>query len=120
MRHGLSGVRLQLVLAAALSALLLVLATLQYRWIGEISEAERDRMRASALRAAEAVAADFTREVGRAFDIFGMPPGSRDADAAIGEQAAASDRRWKSESKFPALIAAAYVAEQTDAETIRL
>jgi signal transduction histidine kinase len=119
MRHGLSGVRLQLILAAALAALLLVLATLQYRWIGEVSEAERDRMRASARRAAEAVAADFTREITRALDLFGMHPASRDTDASIGKRAAASERRWKTESKFPALIAAVFVAEG-DAETVRL
>jgi signal transduction histidine kinase len=46
-------------LVAAMIVLLPVLAVLQYRWIGQLSDAERDRMQRS-LRAATA---DFTRQV---------------------------------------------------------
>src|SRR5262249_41945897 len=119
MKHGLSGVRLQLVLAAALASLLLVLATLQYKWIGEVSDADRERMRASAHRAAEGVAGDFGREVSRALDLFGMPPGSSGGGEDPGAHAAAASRRWNSESAFPKLIAEAFLAEE-EAGTLRL
>src|SRR5262245_36603415 len=109
MKHGLSGVRLQLVLAAALASLLLVLATLQYKWIGEVSDADRERMRASAHRAAEGVAEDFGREVSRALDLFGLPPGSADAGDP-GARVARAARRWSSESPFPSLLAEAFLA----------
>ena len=35
------------VIAAALLGLIALLATLQYRWLGQISDAERDRMTAT-------------------------------------------------------------------------
>ncbi|HEX9203909.1 MAG TPA: hypothetical protein VF964_08095, partial [Vicinamibacteria bacterium] len=51
----------------ALAVLLLVLATLQYRWLGQISEADEARLRAGARSRAEQLARDFDREVTRAF-----------------------------------------------------
>src|SRR6266571_3796229 len=51
----------------ALGALLLVLATLQYRWVGQITEADEARLRAGACSRAEQLARDFDREVTRAF-----------------------------------------------------
>src|SRR5262249_27424326 len=54
-----SGIRLSLTAAGTLLVLLAVLATLQYRWIGEISEADQARMRASARPAGHGVATHF-------------------------------------------------------------
>jgi signal transduction histidine kinase len=51
----------RLLAAAALVALLAVLATLQYRWLGEVSNAERDRLRAGL----KTRTADFTDEFDR-------------------------------------------------------
>jgi hypothetical protein len=47
--------------------LLGLLATLQYRWAGELSEAERLRLRAGAQARADALGRDFDVEVTRAF-----------------------------------------------------
>src|SRR6266404_4367532 len=105
MPRTLSGIRLSLAAAGALVLLLALLATLQYRWIGEVSEAERDRMRASARQAADGVAADFNREISRALDEFGLPPGSSGADEGIGAHIAGAAKRWSAESKFPSLLA---------------
>src|SRR5206468_11894465 len=55
--------------AAALLGLIALLATLQYRWLGRISDAERERMRASLNARASEFAQDFDREltqIGRA------------------------------------------------------
>jgi signal transduction histidine kinase len=50
-----------------LLVLLALLATLQYRWTGEVGEAEKARLSANARNRAERVARDFDREVTRAF-----------------------------------------------------
>ena len=47
---------LLVVVAAGLLALLAVLATLQYRWLGQVSEAERERLLHNAQARAEAFA----------------------------------------------------------------
>ena len=54
------------VIAGALLGLILLLATLQYRWVGQVGEAERARLQAGARTRAEQLAQDFDREVTRA------------------------------------------------------
>ena len=59
-----------LVLAVALLGLILLLATLQYVWLGRISEAERERLRATLNRRTSEFAQDFDRELTRAYLLF--------------------------------------------------
>ena len=57
---------------AVMAATLLLLAGLQYRWIGEIAEADRERLRRGAEASAQQFRDDFNRElrrVARSFDI---------------------------------------------------
>ena len=61
-------------LMAALAAVLLLLAGLQYRWIGEISEADRDRLGRGLEVAAEQFRRDFNRELAGAASAFRMRP----------------------------------------------
>src|SRR6266404_3497418 len=112
MPRAFSGVRIPLAAAAFLIVLLAVLATLQYKWIGEVSEAEGERLRAGARRAADGVAADFNREISRVLDLFGLPPGSSDAATGLGPHLAEAAKRWRAESHFPSLLAEAFVAER--------
>lgn len=56
-----------LLLSLGLLVLLGGLAVLQYRWVGQVSEAERQRMQASLRARAEQFAEEFDREVARAF-----------------------------------------------------
>src|SRR5215472_17234171 len=86
MSRALSGIRFLLTAAGTLLILLAVLATLQYRWIGEISEADQERMRASARRAADGVATDFNLEISRALAHFGLPPRLANQDSDLGAQ----------------------------------
>ena len=58
------------VVAAALLALIAVLGTLQYRWLGRISDAERERMTANLGTHATAFAQEFDRELTRAYLTF--------------------------------------------------
>ena len=44
--------------------------TLQYRWLGEVSDAERDRLRASLRTRAAELVDDFDREISRTYRAF--------------------------------------------------
>ena len=50
-------------IAGALLGLILLLATLQYKWLGQISGAERERMTANLNTRAAAFGVDFDREL---------------------------------------------------------
>jgi signal transduction histidine kinase len=104
--------------------LLVGLATLQYRWIGEVSRAEEDRMRAAARRAADGVATDFNREIARVLEHFGLPPRSTAQDSELGPLLAQDARHWSAESRFPSLIAEIFVArlgsEKEDLDQVNL
>jgi signal transduction histidine kinase len=99
-------------LPAALGTLCLVLAllaTLQYRWAGELSEAERTRLRAWAKARAEAFARDFDRELTRAF--VELQP---DADALQRRDLSGYASRfegWRRGAAHPALVSAVFLIE---------
>ena len=60
--------------AAALLGLIALLATLQYRWLGRISAAERERMTATLTARGNALALDFDRELTLAYMLFQADP----------------------------------------------
>ena len=95
--------------AGVLAALLSVLAVLQYRWIGEVSQAERQRLQARLDAAAEHFGDDLAREVSRAFFAFqpgmGRPAGS---EASVAERW----RRWRETAPQPGLVRDVYVVER--------
>src|SRR5688572_683424 len=82
---------------------LAVLATLQYRWIDRVSEAERQRMHANIDFAARRFAQDLTAELEQLFDIFGEPnrgePGERYDE-------------WLRVAAHPRLLETVYVVER--------
>jgi signal transduction histidine kinase len=96
------------VLAGGLFALIVLLATLQYRWLGQISQAERDRMGATLRGNASAFAEDFDRELNRAYLLFQLAPVSADSESAA--QVATRADRWQATSRFPRLIKDIYIA----------
>jgi len=99
-----SAIRNSLFAAGLLFALLAVLASLQFRWIGEVRDAERERLRSSARASADAVANEFDREVGRAMRTFGEALRSRGI-GGLAEGLAAARTRWTTDARFPALVA---------------
>jgi signal transduction histidine kinase len=101
-----------ILVAAALLALIVLLATLQYRWLGQISEAERDRLRSSSSARAVEFARDFDRELTRAYLIFQGEPTVPDQDSA-GSIAGRYDR-WQSSARFPRMIKEFYFAPVDD------
>lgn len=100
-----------------LVVLLSVLATLQYRWLGQVAEAERARLQAGARTRVEQFSDGFDREVTRAYaglrvdaDMLGEGGGSRFA---------ARHETWSARTEYPGLVAAVYVAEPA-ADEVRL
>src|SRR5262249_58564853 len=71
--------------ALVLLVLLVLLSTLgffQYKWLGEVSEAERARMRESPQTRANDFAAEFDRELTRTYLAFHMDSEALDRDPA--------------------------------------
>src|SRR3954464_6132428 len=90
------------VIAGALLGLIVLLATLQYRWLGQISGAERDRMTATLNTRAAAFGQDVDREVTRAYLLFQLDPLSQDQGTAAALLARYD--RWQATARFPRMI----------------
>jgi signal transduction histidine kinase len=121
MRWRLSRQTLWLGLSAALLATLPVLALQQYRWIGQLSEAERDRMRANLRTATEHFALEFNRELIRAALIVQMTPGAFYAENW--QAYARRYRLWMQNAPHPELVRHLYLAHRREAggfELLRL
>ena len=86
--------------------LLAILAALQYRWLGEVSDAEKERMRARMQSSAARFAREFDRELTRALVLLapGGPP-RRDRGSYADRRA-----RWSSSAQFPELLRDVFVA----------
>jgi len=74
--------RWQLLAVVVLVVLLAALAMLQYRWLGEVSEAERARMRESLRARAADFTRDFDREITRIYFAFHFESDAFDARPA--------------------------------------
>ena len=96
------------VLAIGLLGLILLLATLQYVWLGRISEADRERQRATLVSRTAEFAQDFDREVTRAYLLFQTEPPSQDRDVA--SSLATRYDRWNATSAFPKILKDFYTA----------
>ena len=100
------------VLAAALLGLIALLATLQYRWLGQVSAAERERMQANLATRASGFATDFDREIARAYLTFQLDP--LESDANVATHVSARFDRWLGTSRYPRLIKDVYIAARVD------
>src|SRR3954468_20732553 len=89
------------VVAVALLGLIAVLATLQYRWLGRISAAERDHMRATLNTRASGFAQDFDGELTRAYLLFQLDP---EATGSVESRIALRYDRWQSTARYPPMI----------------
>jgi signal transduction histidine kinase len=115
MPRGLSSVRTSLAAAGTLLVLLVVLATLQYGWIGAVSRAESRRLLRGAQRAAEAVARDFDYEIARFLHDVVPARGAPAADIFAGE-----GRRRLADSSEPELVREILLARRTDSGELDL
>src|SRR6185295_11077088 len=98
-----------LIVPGALVLLVALLATLQYRWLGQVSEAERDRLRTSLRHSAEDFADDFDRELTRTYTSFLQVDGSGLMEHDWSTFATRYDK-WHESAKDPHLVQAIYLA----------
>jgi hypothetical protein len=97
--------RLTLASVVLIAILLTVLGILQYRWVGELSEFEGERMRRNLPAAAERLRNDFTRELDDIWRIFSARRGEHVPAAFV-----AAYREWMASAPLPELIDAVFWA----------
>ncbi|HWQ11195.1 MAG TPA: HAMP domain-containing sensor histidine kinase [Roseiflexaceae bacterium] len=105
------------ILVAALIALVL-LAVLQYYWVGQVSAAEHDRMRATLRASAARFSEDFDRELARMYLSFQMDATTlRDRNW---ERYARRYDHWSSTAPYPGLVDQIYLVELRDRGSLHL
>lgn len=95
------------VVALALLGLIVLLATLQYTWLGRISDAEREGMRSALNTHATGFARDFDAELTRAYLLFQMDPQATENLAA---RVSMRYDRWQATARYPRLVKEVYVS----------
>jgi signal transduction histidine kinase len=99
------------VLACVLAVLLGALAVVQYHWVGQLSQDDRDRMRAHLRAQADDFSDDFNRELTRAFLWLQIGPElKRDVEPEAAEQ---RYERWFTAAPHPELIKTIYKVDVT-------
>lgn len=99
----------RLLLPAGLILLVILLGTLQYRWLGQVSEAERAQLQRSLAQRANEFAQEFDREIGLAFEQLTI-----DSVALEGDPWPAVATRydaWRERAMFPTMVRALYLAQ---------
>jgi signal transduction histidine kinase len=105
MRRSTAGL---LLIVTTMVAALAVLAFMQYRWLGELSEAEQQRMRAALSFSTHEVAQEADHEVSR------IPANFQNA-AADPDELARRAVEWRSNARDARLVRAFYLAQPDDA-----
>ena len=110
---------LMLVLAVVMLGLLAALATLQYRWLGQISQAEGERMKRTLNANAMSFSQDFDREITLAYIVFQfghLPDESQDYAPQFAERF----QIWKTSSANPQLIKDVYLVSKKESTNFQL
>lgn len=95
---------------AGLVVLVGVLAFFQYRWLGQVSESERDRLRTTLNQRAREFAEDFDRDISRAYGALTVTE-----DAVKNQQWGDFAKRyeeWKAGARYPQIIRNIYVTDE--------
>ncbi len=103
----------QFILVTILLLLLPSLATLQYRWLGQLSESTQKQMKAGLRATAARFSEDFDREITEAYAAF--LPAFDFEDENLQRRYAAGYARWRESARYPRLVKAVYLAEPDDA-----
>jgi len=103
-----------LISLAVLTAALIVLGALQYRWIGEMADAERQRMRTAIDFAAHHYADEFDHELTRMFLAFQLPMPDATPDHLIHRY-----DEWASAARDPRIVRAMYFVPPGEADHLQ-
>jgi signal transduction histidine kinase len=98
-----------LIVPAALVVLVGALASLQYRWLGQVSEAERERLQTSLRQRAEEFADEFDREVLHMY--VALQADTQAGQEADNEVFARRYDAWRSSAKYAEMLRALYLVE---------
>ena len=96
-------------LSAALLVLLPALAVLQYRWVGQVSVAERERMQRNLRNAAIQFRDTFDVEVGRAFGALQV--GVNTARDGVSEPYSDRYEAWVDTAEYPQIVSNVFVID---------
>lgn len=98
-----------LVVPVLLVGLVVLLAAMQYRWLGQVSEAEREQLQTSLSQRAREFADDFDGEITRLYLALQSPtdPLSGQSPAAL----AGALEAWRASARFSQIVGAIYIAE---------
>jgi signal transduction histidine kinase len=109
---------LKQLLVLALLILLPLLATLQYRWLGQVSQAEYERIQGNLRAGASQFSKDFDREIGRAYLNFKIDqPGALDETWRVYAQ---RHNHWFKTAPYPELVSDLFWVDDRGSEGIRL
>jgi signal transduction histidine kinase len=100
-----------LIAPAALFLLVGALATLQYHWVGQVSEADREQLRELLNRRVGEFTADFDREITQIYQ--GLQPGPGKFDPGAPEVFASKHEQWKAAARHPEIVKAIYFSRPT-------
>ncbi len=99
-------------LTCALLVLLPAVAILQYRWVGEVSAAERERMQSNLRNATQQFRDAFDVEVGRAF--LNLQVGPLTARDGASDQYSDRYDAWTDTAEHPRIVSAIFVVDAPD------
>lgn len=103
---------------AAMAVLLPLLAIFQYRWVGQLGEAERERMNALLQSAASQFSQDFDGEISRVYSVFQLEHAAE--VSILGEDFAQRHTAWEGSTSYPQLIRGVFLAETDEHGDVRL
>jgi signal transduction histidine kinase len=104
-------------LTGALIVLLPALALLQYRWVGQVSAAERDRMQRNLKVAADQFREEFDGEIARAF--LSLQVGAATARGGASDRYSDRYDTWLNTTAHPRIVANIFLVD-ADADGLRL
>jgi signal transduction histidine kinase len=97
-----------------LLVLLPALAVLQYRWVGQVSVAERERMQRNLQNAADQFRDTFDQEIGRA--LLSLQVGAATARDGASDQYSDRYNSWISTAAYPQVVAAIHLIDEENGE----
>jgi len=97
-----------------LLVLLPTLAVLQYRWVGQVSEAERERMQRNLRNAADQFREAFDREINLAVRDLGVGPNT--AREGASEQYSDRYNQWVNTALYPQIISDIYLIDEHEGQ----
>ncbi len=107
---------INLFIGVVLIALLSLLAALQYRWLGELSEGRREQMRAHLIAAANRVSRNFDMELTKTIAAFYSPSTPLDDEKVFTEKY----QNWAEATLDENLLKSIYFAKVSDTDELRL